>query len=139
MKEQFAQYMLDKKFTEAAELIYEAALAVHAPTDVNLTINIDRDKNIADLRLQMEKCYSEIYGAYSQLSFVNLWEDVFNSPELTDKQNLKSNEGALSKAKVAYDKIINSILTKQFEQIYEMTTVTLNASLQGIIDAAAKL
>lgn len=139
MKEEFAQRMLAQNFTGAAELIVEATLNVHAPEDVNLTINIDRDKNIADLSGQMEKCYQEINTSYSNLSFDGLWANVFESPELAEKQNLKSNSLLLDKARSAYEKSINAVLTKQYEQIFEAITLTTNASLQGVIDAAAKL
>ncbi len=139
MKEEFAKRMLEKNFRGAAELIFEATLNVHAPQDVNLTINIDRDKNIADLSAQMEKCYKEINGSFSQVSFDGLWSDVFTRPELVEKQNLKSNDLALSRAKAAYEKVMSSLVTKQYEQIFEATTMTLNASLQGVIDAAVKL
>ena len=139
MKEEFVKRMLNKDFTGAAELIFEATLNVHAPQDVNLTINIDREKNIADLSAQMKRCHEEINGAYSLVSFDSLWNDVFTRPELVEKQNLKSNDLALNKAQAAFENMMSNLLAKQYEQIFEATTLTLNATLQGLVDAAVKL
>lgn len=139
MKTEFAKLMLDKNFSGAATLIFETTLKVQVPDNVNLNINIDREKNISDLANQMESCYNQINDAYSELAFDTLWTNVFETAEFSEKQNLKSNDIVVSKAKSAYDSIMNKIRVQQYEQIFEATTLTLNATLQGLVNAAIQI
>jgi hypothetical protein len=139
MKTEFAKLMLDKNFNGAATLIFETTLKVQVPDNVKLNINIDREKNINDLAKQMESCYDQINDAYSELAFDALWSNVFETAEFSEKQNLKSNDIVISKAKSAYDSIMNKIRVQQYEQIFETTALTLNATLQGLVNAAIQI
>lgn len=139
MKEQFANFMLDKDFKSAAEQIFEATLKIQIPQNVNLNINIDRDQIIADLAEQMKNCYDQINEAYAGISFEKMWTNVFTSNELSEKQNLKDNELVISKARTAYDGAINIVRKQQYEQIFDGTVLTLKTTLQGVVNAAINL
>lgn len=139
MKNQFANFMLDKNFRSAAELIFEATLNVDVPQNVNLNINIDREENIADLSEQMKNYYNQINETFNEISFEKLWTDIFTKTEFSEKQNLKSNDIALNMAQTTYDNAMKKIMIQQYEQIYLATTLTLKATLQGVVDAAIKI
>lgn len=139
MKKEFANFMLDQDFKSAAELIIAVTLQINIPIDVSLNINFDREKNIKDLSTQIENCYTQINDQFADLSFEKLWTDVFTNPELNEKQNLKDNELVVTKAKTNYDTAMNAFIIQQFEQIFEATTLTTNAALQGVVDASLKL
>lgn len=139
MKQQFSNYMLQKDFKSAAELIFEATLKIQIPENVNLNINIDRDQNIEDLTGQMKNCYDQINEAYSGISFEKMWTNVFNSNELSEKQNLKNNELLVTNAKTAYDEAMNLVRKQQYEQIFDGTVLTLKATLQGVVNAAINI
>jgi hypothetical protein len=139
MKQQFSNYMLQQDFKSAAELIFEATLKIQVPENINLNINIDRDQNINDLTGQMKNCYDQINEAYSGISFEKMWTNVFNSNELSEKQNLKDNELLVSNAKTAYDEAINLVRKQQYEQIFDGTVLTLKATLQGVVNAAINI
>mgnify|MGYP001476124779 CR=1 FL=1 len=139
MKQQFANYMVDKDFKNAAELIFEATLKIQVPDNVNLNINIDRNKNIEELTEQMKNCYKQINEAYLSISFENTWTNAFNLTELSEKQSLKDNEQLIAKAKIAFEDAMSIVRKRQYEQIFEGTVLTLNATLQGIVNAAIKM
>lgn len=139
MKKEFANFMLDQDFKSAAELIIAAPLQINVPKDVSLNINFDREKNIKDLSTQMENCYKQINDQFADVSFEKLWTGVFTNPELSEKQNLKDNDLVVTRAKSTYDTAMNVFKIQQFEQIFEATTLTTNAALQGVVDASFKL
>lgn len=139
MKKQFSTFMLEKNFRNAAELIFDSALNVQAPNNVNLNINIDREKNIDDIAGQMKNCYDQINDSYSEISFDKLWTNAFDTPELLEKQNLKTNDIVVTKAKTAYDNAMNQFKVQQYEQIFETTTSTLRATFQGVVDSVVNL
>jgi hypothetical protein len=68
-----------------------------------------------------------------------MWTNVFNSNELSEKQNLKDNELLVSNAKTAYDEAINLVRKQQYEQIFDGTVLTLKATLQGVVNAAINI
>jgi hypothetical protein len=45
----------------------------------------------------------------------------------------------VTRAKSTYDTAMNVFKIQQFEQIFEATTLTTNAALQGVVDASLKL
>jgi len=139
MKQQFANYMVDKDFKNAAELIFEATLKIQVTDNVNLNINIDRNKNIEELTEQMKKCYKQINESYLSISFENTWTNAFNLTELSEKQSLKDNEQLIAKAKIAFEDAMSIVRKRQYEQIFDGTVLTLNATLQGIVNAAIKM
>ena len=139
MKKEFASFMLNQDFKSAAELIIAATLQINIPKDVALNINFDREKNIEDLSTQMENCYKQVNDQFAEVSFEKLWSGVFTKPELSEKQNLKDNELVVNKAKTTYDQAMNVFRIQQFEQIFEATTLTTNAALQGVVDASLKM
>jgi len=139
MKEEFSKFMIDKNFKNAAELIFNATLNIKVPENVNVNINIDREKNISDLTKQMESCYNQINDTYSEVSFEKMWKAVFAKPEFSEKHSLRSDEIVLSKAQNTYDNLMNGIKMQQYQQIFQTTTLTLNATLQGLIEAAVKI
>lgn len=139
MKQEFAKYMLDKDFKNAAILIFEATFKVQVPNNVNLNINIDRNKNIEDLAMQMKNCYDQIDKEYSAISFEKTLTNVLNSEDLLGKQNIKDNETIMNNAKTLFDETMKNIKKRQYEQIFDSTVLTLNATLQGFVNAAMKL
>ncbi len=139
MKNTFADYMINMNFKSAAELIYEKTLEVNIPKSVNLNINIDREKNINDLINQIENYFNQVNTTYTELTFDTLWIKLFESNELSEKQNLKDNEIILKQAKSEYDSLMYKIKKQQFEQYFETVTTTLNSTFQSIINAAINL
>jgi hypothetical protein len=87
----------------------------------------------------MENCYKQINDQFADVSFEKLWTGVFTNPELSEKQNLKDNDLVVTRAKSTYDTAMNVFKIQQFEQIFEATTLTTNAALQGVVDASLKL
>jgi hypothetical protein len=139
MKKEFANFMLDQDFKSAAELIIAATLKINVPKEVAFNINFDREKNIEDLSTQMKNCYDKINDQFADISFEKLWTGVFTNPMFTEKQNLKDNELLVTKARTTYDKAMDIFKVQQFEQIFEATTLTTNAAMQGLVDASLKI
>ena len=139
MKNQFATFMRDQDFRSAAHLIIEATLYVHVPKNVNLNIEIRQEKEIKYWTNQIKNSYDQINNTYSEFPFEKFWTAVITNPELSEKPNFKIPDLILSKARTEYDNFMNRIKIEQYEQIFETTTLSVNTTLQGVVDAALKI
>ncbi len=138
MKEEFAKLMYDQNFRSASELIIKTTFKLQVPENVNLNINTDYEQNIKDLAAQMKNCYDQINAPNSEISFETLLANVFSLPQASEKQSLKTNDQFINKAKTEYDNALKQNRIKQYEQIFETTTLTINSTLQSILNSVIK-
>jgi len=131
--------MMSKDFRKVAEIIFDKTMEIVVPYSINLTINIDREKQIIDLENQMQKVWEDIENSTRELNISKIFEDLSKKTELKDKQELLSNKEFRAKAENIMNEFLVKYKLEQYENIIASISRSLNAILQGVIDGASKL
>ncbi len=130
--------MLNKDFSKVAEIIFDETMGIVVSHNTDLILNIDREKQIIDLKNQMQKVWEDIENSTS-LNISKIFENLSKAPELKDKQELLSNKEFTGKVENIINEFLVNYKLEQYEKIITSISGSLSATLQGVIDGTSKL
>ncbi len=137
----FVQLMISKDFKASAELLFDSIMSVEVPN--NVTINIDRQRNVLDLADQLKNVHSQIQEQAKELienlSSTKIIDEVLSHETLKDKPIKFTREQLINVSNEALEIIVQNKIKKDCEAVFNSLVVVHQGAIKGLIKAAKEI